>query len=70
MLPKSEKLYKVKADMEMLLLSAEHSAPGSLEKCHGVIAMTLYCQLERSMLDVGVAITLPRLPGERVIDCA
>jgi len=41
----------------MLLLPAEHSAPGSLEECHGVIAMTMYCQLDGLMLDAGVVIT-------------
>jgi hypothetical protein len=54
----------------MLLLPVEHSAPGSLEECHGVIAMTMYCQLESLMLDAGVVITPPGLPGETVIDCA
>ena len=59
MLPKSERLRKVKANKEMLLLPAEHSAPGSLEECDGVIAMTMYCQLESLMLDAGVVITPP-----------
>jgi len=54
----------------MLLLPGEHSAPASLEECHGVIAMTMYCQLESLILDVGVVITPPGLAGERVIDCA
>jgi hypothetical protein len=52
-------MHKVKAHKEMLLLPVEHSAPGSLEECHGVIAMTIYCQLESSMLDAGVVITPP-----------
>jgi len=52
----------------MLLLPAEHSAPGSLEECHGMIAMTMYCQLEGVMLDAGVVITPPGLPGERMVD--
>ena len=69
-MPKSGRLHKVKAHKEMLLLPAEHSAPGSLEECHGVIAMTMYCQLESLMLNEGVVITPPGLPGERVIDCA
>jgi hypothetical protein len=47
-----------------LLLPAEHSAPGSLEECHGVIAMTMYCQLDGLMLDAGVVITPPP-PGCR-----
>jgi len=54
----------------MLLLPVEHSAPGSLEECYRVIAMTMYCHLESFMLDAGVVITAPGLPGERVIDCA
>jgi hypothetical protein len=41
----------------MLVLPVEHSAPGSLEECHGVIAMTMYCQQESLMLDAGVVIT-------------
>ena len=41
MLPKSERLCKVKANNGMLLLPAEHCAPGFLEECHGVIAMTV-----------------------------
>jgi len=40
-LPKSERLRKIKANKGMLLLPPEHSAPGSLEECHGVIAMTV-----------------------------
>jgi len=43
---KAERLCKVKANKGMLLLPAEHSAPGSLEECHGMIAMTMYCQLQ------------------------
>ena len=73
MLPKSERLHKVKAHKQMLLLPAEHSGPGSLEECHGVIAMTMYCQLESLILDTGVVITPPPLsglPGETVINCA
>jgi len=66
-LPKSESLRKVNAHKKMLLLPAEHSAPGSLEECHGVIAMTLYCQLERLMLDTGVDIAPPRV-GRRKSD--
>jgi hypothetical protein len=56
----------------MLLLRAEHSAPGFMEECHGVIAMTMNCQLESLMLDVGVVITAPPpgLPEETVFDCA
>jgi len=50
-------LHKVKAQKEMLLLPVEHSASGSPEECHGVIAMTMYCQLESLMLDAGVVIT-------------
>jgi len=69
-LPKSERLQEVKAHKEMLLLPAEHSAPGSLEECRWVIAMTMYCQLQRLMLDLGVDITTPGLAGERVIDCS
>ena len=69
MLPKLEGLHKAKAHKEMLLFPTEHSAPGSLEECHGVIAMTMYCELDSLMLDAGVVITLPKLPGERVIDC-
>jgi hypothetical protein len=69
-LPKSERLHKVKAYKEILLLPAEHSAPGSREKCHRVIAMTMDCQVESLMLDAGVVITAPRLPGARVINCA
>ena len=38
----------------MLLLPVEHSAPGSLEECHGVIAMTMDCQLESLLLNAGV----------------
>ena len=38
----SERFYKVKANKEMLHLSAAHSAANSLEECHGVIAMTMY----------------------------
>jgi hypothetical protein len=67
-LPKSERLRKVKANKGMLLLPAEHSAPGSLEECHEVIAMAMYCQLEGLMLDAGVVITPPGLPGERMVD--
>jgi len=52
----------------MLLLPAEHSAPGSLEECHGVIAINMYCQVESLMLDSGVVITPPGLPGERMVD--
>ena len=59
MLPKSERLGKVKANMGMLLLPAEHCTCGSLEKCHSAIAITMYCQLEGSILDVGEVITLP-----------
>jgi len=68
----SERLRKVKAHKEMLLLPAEQCARSSQEECHGVNAMTMYCQLESSMLDVGVGITPPppRLPGEWVIDSA
>jgi len=69
-LPKSERLHKVKSTKEMVLLPAEHSASGSQEECHGVIAMTMYCQLESVMLDASVVITPTRLPAERVIDCA
>jgi len=36
MLPKSERLHKVKANKRILRLPAEYSAPGSLEECHGV----------------------------------
>jgi len=52
----------------MLLLPAEHSAPGSLEECHGVNAMTMNCQLEGFVLDAGVGITPPGLLGERLVD--
>ena len=70
MLPKSERLHTVKAHKEMLLLPAEHGAPGSLKECHRVIAMTMDCQLESLMLEAGVVINPPGLPGDRVIDCA
>jgi len=43
----------------MLLLHAEHSAPDSLEDSHGVIAMTMYSQLESIILDAGAVITPP-----------
>jgi len=33
-----------------------------------VIVMTMYCQLEDLMLDVGVVVTPPGLPGERMVD--
>jgi len=69
-LPKSERLCKVKAHKQMLLLPAEHSAPGSLEECHRVIGMTMYCQQESLMFEADVVIAHPALPGERVIDCA
>jgi hypothetical protein len=46
MLPKSERLHKVKAHKEMLLLPAELIDPGSMEQYHGVIAMTMYRQVE------------------------
>jgi len=39
-----------------------------VEECHGVIVMTMYCQLEGLMLDVGVVVTPPGLPGERMVD--
>ena len=67
-LPKSERLRKAKADKGMLLVPAVLSAPGSLEECHGVIAMTIHCQLEGLVLDVGVFITPPRMPGERMVN--
>jgi len=67
-LPKSEWLHKVKPHMEMLLLPAEHSAPGFLEECHRVMAMTMYCQLESLMLDVGVVITPPPRVARRKSD--
>jgi hypothetical protein len=67
-LPKSERLCKVKPNKGILLLPAEHSAPDSLEECHGVFAMTMYCQLDGLMLDSGVVITPPRLPGETMVD--
>jgi hypothetical protein len=60
-LPKSERLRKVKAHKEILLLPAEHSTSGSQEECHRVIAMTMYCQLESRMLDAAVVITLPQV---------
>jgi len=41
----------------MLLLAAEHSAPGSLEECHAVIPMTMDCQQKGLMLNVGAVIT-------------
>jgi len=50
----------VRANKEMLLLPAEHSAPGSVEECHGAIAFAMTCDLERLMLDAGVVIT-PRI---------
>jgi len=68
LLPNSERLHKVKANKGMLLLPAEYSAPGSLEECHRVIAMTTYCQLEGLVLDAGEVITPPALPGERMVD--
>lgn len=40
-LPKSARLQNVKAYKAMLLIPAEHGAPGSLEVCHGVIALTM-----------------------------
>jgi hypothetical protein len=49
----------------MLLLPPEHSAPGSLEECHEVVAMAMYCQLEGLMLDAGVVITHPRVAGRK-----
>jgi len=55
----SERLHKVKANKDMLLLPAEHSAYGSLKGCHRVIAMTMYCQGESVMMDAGVIITPP-----------
>jgi hypothetical protein len=69
-LPKSDKLREVKPNEGMLLLPYEHSALGSLEECHGVIAMTMDCQLEGSMLDAGVVITPHRVSGERMLDRA
>jgi len=54
--------------MGMLLLPAEHGAPGSLEECHGMIAITMYCELEGLMVDVRVLITPPGLLGERVVN--
>jgi len=66
----SERLHKVKANIAMLLLPAEHSAPGCLEEYHVVIVMTMYCQLEGLRLDVGVVITPSKLPRERMVKCA
>jgi hypothetical protein len=51
-------------------LPAEHITPGSLEECHVVIAITMPRQLESLILDAGVVITPPRLPGETVTNCA
>jgi hypothetical protein len=58
-LPKSERLRNVKAHEQILLLPAEYSGPGSQEECHGVMTMTMRCQLASLMLDEGVVITPP-----------
>jgi hypothetical protein len=57
----NKRFHKVKAHNKMLLLPAEHSGPGSLEECRGVIGMAMYCHLESIMLDAGVYITHPRV---------
>jgi hypothetical protein len=57
-------MHKVQANNGMFLLPAEIGAPGSLEECHGVIEMTMHCQLEDLMLDAGVVIIRTGLPGE------
>jgi hypothetical protein len=54
----------------MLLLPVEHSAPGSLDESHRVIAMTMCCQLDSLMFDAGEVSTPSGLPCEKVIDIA
>ena len=49
----------VKAEKEMLLVSAKLTSCGSLEDCHMVIAMSRCCQQESSKLDSGEVITPP-----------
>jgi len=48
----------------MLRISAEHSAPYSVEKCHQAIALAMYYQLESLMLD-GRAVITPAWVGKR-----
>lgn len=67
-LSKPARLRKVSASLEILLLHAKHSAPGSLEDCHGMIAMTKYSELEGLMVNVKVLLTPPGLLGERVVN--
>lgn len=54
----------------MLLLPAEHCALAFLDEGHGLIAITMYCQLEDIILDMSVVITPYGFPGATVVDCA
>jgi len=63
----SERFCKVKANNGILLLPAKHSAPGSLKECHWVIAISIHCQPDSSVLEVSVTMTHHGLPGERVV---
>jgi len=54
----------VKAHKEMLLLPAEQSAPGSLEECHGLIAMTELSAKE-CIVGCGCGYYPPRVPRRK-----
>jgi len=52
----------------MWFLPAVRSTLCLQKQCHAMIAITIYFQLEGVILNMGVVIVHPGLPGEKVVD--
>jgi len=57
MWPKFKTLYKAKENEGILLLHIGYSASDGVEDYYRVIAMSMYCQQDRLILDVNVIVT-------------